>query len=109
MDSELRGIMNSGVKRIFREMIFATQRCLDNTPNRTFEKDLKCETAMFSDNNAYTYHTHPNGNPEPSDIDRKTTKKFGKKYLIIGLVPQREIVFYSTRDNFRRMIGKINV
>ncbi len=95
-------------KQIFRNLLKETMTCMKSKgPEITFEEQVACETAYLSTENSFTYHTHPNGNPNPSEEDRMTTKKLGKKYMIIGLVPQKVAVIYDTEDNFSKMIGKI--
>ncbi len=103
-------ILTNVDKNIFKNMINQTHTCMmKKGKDRTFEQDLNCETAYLSSNNDYTYHTHPNGNPEPSEQDRKTTNKLQKDWMFIGLVPTRTVVVYSKKDNFQRMYGKFRV
>lgn len=108
-------IINQTDVSTFRNMIDITKRCLDAkgslNPNnrRDFSEALKCETAYFSQENEYTFHTHPNGNPKPSEADINTTNKFHKKFMFIGLVPTRKVVVYGKKDNFSTMLGSFNV
>lgn len=103
-------IINQTDVSTFRNMIDITKRCLDKKGSQSsFSEKLKCETAYFSQENDYTYHTHPCGNPKPSEADIKTTNKFKKKFMFIGLVPTRKVVVYSSQDNFSSMIGSFPV
>jgi hypothetical protein len=43
----------------------------------------------------YTYHTHPRGTPQPSEADINTTTQLGKRFLCIGLVPNKEVICYD--------------
>ena len=106
---DVNRLLTPGVKRIFKELISQTRTCMKNTSNGSFEDDLKCETAYLSDHNGYTYHTHPNGNESPSEVDRRTTQRLGKQYLIIGMVPTNKIVVYSKDDGFKKMITSFYV
>ena len=91
-------------------MIDITKRCLDQKGSHvSFSEKLKCETAYFSQENSYTYHTHPCGNPRPSEADINTTNKYKKKFMFIGLVPTRKVVVYGNHDNFSKMIGSFAV
>lgn len=108
--------VSSAEKSTMGNMITQTQHCLNQKGLTTREKKeanfdemLKCETAYFSEGTAYTYHTHPNGNPYPSQQDKDTTNRFKKKFMFIGLVPTRTVVVYSAADNFTKMIGKFKV
>lgn len=92
-----------------------TRQCLNNKgikhpiTMRSYKEALACETAYFSENNDYTYHTHPNGSEEPSEMDKKTTNKFKKSFMFIGLVPLNQVVVYGKWDNFETMLGKFRV
>ena len=90
--------------RAFIEGINSTRSCLSNHPDTD---PIKCETAVLSSGNLFTYHTHPNGTPFPSDVDIKTTKRMGKRFLIIGLVPTNEIIIFSAIDGFHKPILKV--
>ena len=96
-------------------MINKTRDCLRakgiTTPisEDRFSEALTCETAIFSKENDYTYHTHPNGSPKPSQTDKDTTNKFNKKFMFIGLVPTREVVVYGADDNFTNMLGGFSI
>ena len=96
-------------KMAFRNLIDVTAKCMRERSDGTFEEDLKCEVAMFSDLNRYTYHTHPRGTPAPSELDKRTTKRFGKELLAIGLVPSREVVVFHAGDNFTKMVDRFKV
>lgn len=95
-------------KNTFRNLIEATRNCLAHSDG-TWESAIACETAIFSENSRYTYHTHPNGTPAPSDKDRQTTAKFGKEWLIIGLVPTNEVVYFHKSDNYHKLRGRFKV
>lgn len=96
-------------KEIFAAMIQNTKRCLKNTRPKTHADLMRCETAYFSELDDYTYHTHPRGLDYPSDLDRKTTKKFRKKYLAIGLVPSNEVVIWGDYPTYDKMIARFKV
>lgn len=103
-------VINSTDKSTFKNMIEITKRCLvAKGANSSFGEKLKCETAYFSQENNYTYHTHPCGSPEPSQADIDTTNKFHKKFMFIGLVPTNKVVVYGAHDNFKNMIGSFQV
>ena len=95
-------------KATFRNLIEITRGCLRHTDG-SFKQALSCETAIFSEGNKYTYHTHPYGTPEPSNVDRKTTAKFKKDWLIIGLVPSNEVVYYHKSDGYRKLQGRFKI
>lgn len=80
-------------------MIGQTKSCMAKTDG-TFKEYLACETAYLSDGDRYTYHTHPMGTPEPSQADINTTKRLGKHWLLIGLVPSREVIGFHDSDGF---------
>jgi len=82
---------------------------LRNTNPTTHSGQIKCETALFSEGNDYTYHTHPNGVDFPSQADIDTTAKFKKKYLMIGLVPFREVVIWGDYPKYDKMLAKFKV
>ena len=99
----------------FRNMIDATKRCIQQkgiNPHKltaqNFDEAVDCETVYFSQNNDFTYHTHPNGDPTPSQIDKDTTNRFKKRYMMIGLVPQKKVVVYVA-PKFDRIIGSFSV
>jgi len=96
-------------KQIFGHMIDKTKNCLAKQGNVEHKEMLKCETAMFSENNDYTYHTHPVGVPYPSEADIRTTARFKKKYLIIGLVPTRTVVVWGVYPKYDKLLGKFRV
>jgi len=101
-------VLTENDRRVFRELIDKTRMCLAS-PERTTQQGIECETAYLSHTDAFTYHTHPNGIDYPSDVDKRTTKKFGKRFLMIGLVPTNEVVVYSDRDGYSQMVGRFKV
>lgn len=108
-------VITQGDKSTFGNMINATKLCLTKKGVRpgsitmkNFQQALDCETAYFSQDDGYTYHTHPNGDPNPSEMDRNTTNRFGKKFMFIGLVPTREVVVYQA-PKFDKIIGRFRV
>lgn len=110
-----RAIITASDKAAFSGMIDATRRCLNRKGlpagrlrEDQFDEAVRCELAMFSADNEYTYHTHPNGDPVPSDVDKRTTNKYRKKYMMIGLVPTRRVVVYEA-PAFDRIIGEFSV
>ena len=86
----------------FSRLMDRTHACMQKGDG-SYEDNLACETAMLSDGDRYTYHTHPYGTPEPSAPDRKTTTRLNKDWLLIGLVPSRELVGFHLSDNYRKM------
>lgn len=102
-------MFSTNQKRIFAEMINQTKLCLQNTNPQSHEAKVKCETALFSDLDGYTYHTHPNGTPEPSDIDIRTTARHKKKYLAIGLVPQNEVIVWGEYPTYNKIITRFKL
>lgn len=102
-------------RNTFRNMINATQNCIRNkgiNPHKltaaNFDEAVNCETVYFSQDNGYTYHTHPNGDPMPSQIDKDTTNRFKKKFMLIGLVPQKRVVIYKA-PKFDKLVGSFSV
>lgn len=102
-------------RNTFRNMIEATQNCIRKkgiNPHKltaaNFDDAVDCETVYFSQDNGFTYHTHPNGDPTPSEIDKVTTNKFKKKYMLIGLVPQKKVVVYGA-PRFNKLLGSFSV
>ena len=112
---DYRSVINSVDNSTFRNMIQKTRSCLEskgiNHPItlENYSESLACETAYFSQNKDFTYHTHPNGSEEPSAQDIKTTNRFNKKFMFIGLVPSNEVVVYGKWDNFSKKLGKFKV
>ena len=90
-------------------MINQTKRCLANTAPNTHDGQIKCETAYFSQLNNYTYHTHPNGVLEPSDIDVATTAKHKKQFLVIGLVPSNEVVVWGPYPTYNKLVARFRL
>ena len=103
-----RDSVTSADRQVFGALIDKTRACMGSSDRKT-DWALECETAYLSNNKHFTYHTHPNGTPYPSDIDKKTTSRLKKSYLIIGLVPTREVVVYSAKDGFSKLVGKFRV
>lgn len=108
-------VITRGDKSTFRNMMDATQRCIRNkgiNPHQltaeNFDAAVDCETVYFSQDNGFTYHTHPNGDPRPSEIDKTTTNRFKKKFMMIGLVPQKKVVVYQA-PRFDKLIGSFSV
>ena len=102
-------------KQTFRNMIDATQSCIRKkgiNPHKltaeNFDAAVDCETVYFSQDDGYTYHTHPNGDPTPSQIDKDTTNRFKKRFMMIGLVPQKKVVIYKA-PKFDRLVGSFSV
>ncbi|MDA8040862.1 MAG: Mov34/MPN/PAD-1 family protein [Pirellulales bacterium] len=104
-------------KASFAKLINSTKSCLRSKGISTtggitddqWRDAINCETAIFSTGSLYTYHTHPNGDPEPSEPDRRTTAKHGKQFMFIGLVPTNEVVVYGAADGYRRLLGRFKV
>jgi hypothetical protein len=88
-------------KRIFSDLMEKTRQCMANNPD---DDPIECETAYLSANNEFTFHTHPQGTREPSEIDRNTTKRLNKDLLCIGLVPTGETVCWSKEDGFKNEV-----
>lgn len=86
-------------KNIFDDLMERTRKCMSGINND--DDPIECEVAFLSENNKFTWHTHPGGTREPSQIDKKTTGKLNKEYLCIGLVPSGETVCWHKDDNFR--------
>lgn len=86
----------------FAELMQKTRQCLQNIGNDPDR--VQCETALLSEQNKFTFHTHPDGTRYPSDIDKRTTKKLNKDYLCIGLVPNGETVCWHKKDNFKNEV-----
>ena len=104
-------------RSVFKNLINNTRQCLRSKGLPTngdisvdqYKPAIACETAYFSLGNEFTYHTHPNGSPEPSDQDKITTSKHKKKFMFIGLVPSNEVVVYGSSDNFTRLLARFKV
>lgn len=88
-------------RAMFQKAIEATRKCLALNPNGD---PVQCETAILSDGDWYTFHTHPRGVEYPSDIDIETTKKLGKEYLCIGLVPDGRTICFHESDGFSNIV-----
>lgn len=73
-----------------REFIERTKSCL-NTGK--FGDPNFCEVASIGHD--YTFHTHPRGTRQPSDVDIKTTLDLRKRFLCIGLVPTKKVICYD--------------
>lgn len=89
-------------KPIFSQLMEKTRNCLENIGNDPDR--IQCETAYLSEQNAFTFHTHPDGTRYPSEIDKRTTKRLKKDYLCIGLVPTGETVCWHKKDNFENEV-----
>lgn len=117
MNEKYNTILKSYDKDTFKNLMLRTKNCMDRKGLKAghydneadFNEALKCETAYFSDGNEYTFHTHPNGNPNPSEVDRNTNKRFKKKFMFIGLIPQNKVVVYDIADNFKKMVGSFSI
>ena len=90
-------------------MINSTKHCLAATNPQSHKDAIKCETALFSEGDEYTYHTHPVGVLYPSKQDIETTAKFKKKLLMIGIVPKNEVVVWAPYPTYNRMVGRFKV
>ena len=111
-----RAVISSTDKSTMGNMIQKTAFCLRKKGIRPggitradYKESLACETAYFSENNDFTYHTHPNGSIEPSEQDKVTTNRFNKKFMFIGLVPTNEVVVYGAADNFTKLLGRFKI
>ena len=115
--SNWRSVITPNEKASFARLINSTKSCLrskgistsGNITADDWQAAIDCETAIFSTGSDYTYHTHPNGSDEPSDADRRTTAKHGKRFMFIGLVPKREVVVYGSEDGYQRLLGRFKV
>lgn len=99
-------------KPMFSQLMQASKQCMNQNPQ--LKNDVKgaiqCETIhpqTLSNFSNFTWHSHPHNIPYPSDVDKKTTKDLGKKYLLIGVVPQNRTYVYSIDDNFEKSIAQI--
>ena len=102
-------MFTSSEKSTFRNMIAATRSCLNTSNPKNHADKVKCETAYFSELGNFTYHTHPVGVPYPSETDRKTTARFKKKYLVIGLVPNNEVIVWGVYPKYDKVITRFKV
>ena len=102
-------MFSAAEKAIFKNMIGETRKCLNKTNPQNQDDRIKCETAYFSELDNYTYHTHPVGIEYPSEIDKQTTAKHGKQYLVIGLVPTNEIVVWGPYPTYDKIITRFKV
>ena len=87
---------------IFQDLIGRTKTCMSKINDD--DDPIECEVAFLSENNKFTWHSHPGGTREPSNIDRRTTKNLNKKYLCIGLVPTGETVCWHKDDGFKEEV-----
>ena len=97
VENEIRG-----QKNIFDSLIKRTQNCMNNINDD--DDPIECEVAYLSEDNKFTWHTHPAGTREPSDVDIKTTNNLKKDFLCIGLVPTGETVCWHKDDNFKEEV-----
>ena len=91
-----------GQDHIFRELMGRTSQCMSKIKDD--DDPIECEVAYLSEDDKFTWHTHPQGTREPSSIDRITTKKLNKDYLCIGLVPTGETVCWHKDDGFKKEV-----
>ena len=87
--------------KLFHVAMDNTRKCLQLNPG---VDPVMCETAVLSDNDWYTFHTHPRGVDYPSDVDIETTKRLGKEYLCIGLVPENRTICFHENDGFQNIV-----
>lgn len=105
---DYRSVINDADLATFKNLINKTRTCLGSSA-RTSHDGLECETAYLSQNDLFTYHTHPNGTPMPSETDKKTTNRLNKRFMFIGLVPTNEVVVFGKHDNFTKLLGRFKV
>ena len=99
-------------KPMFSQLMAESKNCMLNHPElkNNVKGAIQCETihpATMSQFNNYTFHTHPHNIPYPSEVDKATTKRLKKKYLLIGVVPQNRTYVFSDDDNFQKHISTI--
>ena len=99
-------------KPMFSQLMQESKNCMLNHPElkNNVKGAIQCETihpATMSQFNNYTFHTHPHNIPYPSEVDKATTKRLKKKYLLIGVVPQNKTYVFSDEDNFEKSIATI--
>lgn len=98
-----------------RELMRESKRCMqDHRLSQSLNpsdvsKAIKCEVihpqtiTSFTD---WTYHTHPSNIAYPSPQDKIQTRKLGKDYISIGVVPLMKVVVFHKDDNFEREIAR---
>lgn len=84
---------------IFLSLMQQTADCVANGGD-----PISCETAYLSESDWFTFHTHPNDIPYPSDVDIKTTKGFNKEFLCIGLVNERRTICFHKSDGYQNIV-----
>ena len=97
-------------KPMFTQLMQATKSCMNSHPE--LKNDIKgaiaCETIhpqTLSQFSNFTFHTHPHAINYPSEVDKRTTKRLNKDYLLIGVVPENKVYVYSKKDNFAQAIS----
>ena len=99
----------------FLQLMAESNQCMDEHPEfhgndaASIKKQIACETIhqwTLSPLSNFTFHTHPARIDYPSDADKKTTTKLKKEFLVIGVVPTKQIVVYEQSDGFQNMIAR---
>ena len=99
-------------KPMFSQLMQQSKNCMMAHPElkNNVKGAIQCETIhpqTLSNFSNFTFHTHPHNIPYPSETDKKTTKELGKKYLLIGVVPQNRTYVFSDSDNFEKALATI--
>lgn len=84
---------------IFLDLMEETRACVEAGGD-----PLRCETAYLSAYDDFTFHTHPNDVPYPSDVDIQTTKSLNKRFLCIGLVNEGRTICFDKGDGFNEQV-----
>ena len=100
---------------MFRQLMAQSNQCMKEHPEfhgtdaASIKKQIACEVIhpqTLSSFSNFTYHTHPARIDYPSDVDKTTTKKLKKEFLVIGVAPIDQIVVYEQSDGYENMIAR---
>ena len=100
---------------MFRQLMAQTRQCMKEHPelhgndSTSIHRQIACEVIhpqTLSPFSNFTYHTHPARIDYPSDVDKQTTTKLKKEFLVIGVAPIDQIVVYEQRDGYQKMIAR---
>ena len=102
-------------KPMFLQLMAQSSQCMKEHPefhgndSASIKRQIACEVIhpqTLSPFSNFTFHTHPARIDYPSEADKKTTTKLKKEFLVIGVVPTRQIVVYEQSDNYENMIAR---
>lgn len=95
-------------KPLFEQLMGMTRECMMRNPQYANDVHgaIQCETVhpfTLSNVDNFTFHTHPHGDIDyPSDVDKKTTSRQNKDWLLIGLATKGKVAVYHKSDGYSK-------